>query len=424
MKLRATIFFALLSGLPTASLPTTAQAASVYGIAQNNLQMNTLGEPYIHSRHTGTMPYWGPCYRCTTQMVTEPACTQGQPPVTLAATTLSGYSDCGGFESDSFTAQTQCSNGNVQLVLTNNSYNPADTTGQIYYSATVPIAIPNGGNYGTTVNMQSIFGGGNGCSENFDWYPTYAITGEDVNGTFNGTVTFGNYLSPGQYQQSQTFPITFQNYKIVAQTTCHHYAPTSSMCQTPNTETVNQMSVYQWACATAETGWNPAICSNTDISASGAEWIFGASDGLSGTAQSGYSVMQAQYVNPTNLPMPATLTFAADNYGWVWINGQQVAFTSSYTSLDTVSISLPPGTDTIDFMVMNDPDSPVSDPNEYANPAAGILAITNSANQTIVSSNDSLWTLVQNPPSTPNPTPQSLLSGTGYSPVNCANGGC
>lgn len=423
MRIKTAVLIALF-GLQTSVLPTEAQAASVYGIAQNDLQMNTLGTPYIHSRHTGTIPYWGPCYRCTTQMVSEPACTPGSPAQTLAQYTLSGYSSCGGFESDSFTATTQCANGAVQLVLTNNSYNPADTTGKQYYSATVPIAIPNGGSFGSSVNMQAVFGGGNGCSQNFDWYPTYAITGEDVNGTFNGSVTFGNYLSPGQYQQSPTFPVVFQNYKLVAQTTCQQYAPTSSECQTPPPASQTNLPVYQWACDTAENGWNSGVCGNSAISTSGAEWIFGASDGIDGTAQAGYSVMESQYENPTSLPMPATLTFAADNFGWVWINGAQVGYTTSFSQLTTESVSLPPGTDTIDFMVLNYPNSPTSNPNEFQNPSAGILAITNGSGQVILGTNDTDWYLVENPPSAPNPSPASVISGTGYTPQNCAAGGC
>jgi hypothetical protein len=233
MKLRAAILLALFTGLPTASLSTTAQAASVYGIAQNDLQMNTLGTPYIHSRHTGLMPYWGPCERCTTQMVSEPACTVGSQPQTLATWTNAGNSSCGGYESDTFTATTQCSlSGVVQLVITNNSYNPADTTGKVNYGINIPLTVPNGGNYGTQLNMNDVFGGNN-CSQNFDWYPSFGITGEDVNGTFNGTITFGNYLSPSQYAQSPTFPVVFQNYKLVSVRTCKQYAPTSTECQTP-----------------------------------------------------------------------------------------------------------------------------------------------------------------------------------------------
>lgn len=402
------------------------QGASVYGITHDDLEMNTMGEAYIHARHTGLMPYWGPCYRCKTQVVSEPTCTVGTQQHTLAEWTSNGYSSCGGFESDSFTAYTQCTgSGVVQIVLQNNSYNPADTTGKDYYSATVPIAVPNGGNYGTSVNMQAVFGGGNNCSENFDWYPTYAITGEDVNGTFNGTVTFGNYLSPGQYQQSPTFPVVFQNYKEVDKRVCKQYAPLSTECKTPPPASQTNLPTYAWACDTSENGWQPgSVCTNSAIQNSGAQWIFGADNGLSGTAQSGYSVMQTTYVNPTNLAMPATLTFAADNFGWVWINGQQVAFTNSFTRLDTVQISLPPGKDTITFMVMNDPNSPSSNPNEFLNPSAGILAITNGSGQTIVSTNDTNWYLVDNPPSAPIPSPSSLLAGTGYTPVNCASGGC
>ncbi len=425
MKLRAVIFAIITTVQATVSVGT-ALGASVYGITENDLQMNTLGENYIHSRHTGLMPYWGPCYRCTEQLVSEPTCTVSNQHQVLAQWTNNGNSSCGGYESDTFTAYTQCTgSGIVQIVLQNNSYNPADTTGRVYYNATVPIAVPNGGNYGSNVNMQAVFGGGNSCSQNFDWYPTYSITGEDINGTFNGTVTFGNYLSPSQYEQSPNFPVVFQNYKEVEERVCKQYAPTSSECQTPPTPSQTNLPTYAWACDTSENGWQPgSVCTNAAINGTGAQWIFGANNGISGTAQSGYSVMQTTYVNPTSSPMPATLTFAADNYGWVWINGQQVGFTNTFTQLDTVSISLPAGNDTIDFMVMNEPNSPSSNPSEFVNPSAGILAITNASGQDIVSTNDTNWYMVDNPPSAPNPSPSSLLAGTGYTPINCASGGC
>lgn len=422
---RTALSIALLMASAGIILPAPALAASVYGITGDDLQMNTLGQQYIHSRHTGLMPYWGPCYRCTTQVESEPTCTPGTQNHVLAQWTNTGNSSCGGYESDSFEAYTQCTNsGIVQIVLQNNSYDPNASVGQKNYGATVPIAVPQGGNYGQSLNMSSVFGGGNSCSQNFDWYPTYGITGEDVNGTFNGTVTFGNYLSPSQYEQSPTFPVVFQNYKLVSVRTCQQYAPTSTECKTPPPASQTNQPTYAWACDTSENGWQPgSVCTNSAIQSSGAEWIFGSNTGISGTAQSGYFVMQARYDNPTSSTMPATLTFAADNFGWVWINGEQVGYTDTFTTLTTEAISLPPGEDTVDFMVMNDPNAPSSDPTEFENPAAGILSITNSAGQTILATNDTDWTEIDNPPTNPDPSPQSLLPA-GYTPQNCAAGGC
>ena len=74
---RTALSIALLMASAGIILPATVQAASVYGITGDDLQMNTLGSQYIHSRHTGLMPYWGPCYRCTTQIESEPTCTPG-----------------------------------------------------------------------------------------------------------------------------------------------------------------------------------------------------------------------------------------------------------------------------------------------------------------------------------------------------------
>lgn len=406
--------------LATLAISPYAQAASVQAVSGDAKIMNTLGKTYIHSRHTGTMPYWGPCYRCKSKIEDVPTCNSSEEHQVLATWTNSGDSSCGGYETDTFTAETECStSGQVILDLVNTSYDPASTT-STHYGITVPIAYSGS----SDVNQQAVFGGGNTCSQNFDWYPTYSIHGDDADGTFNGSVSFGNYLSPSQYYQSPSFPIVFQNYEEVKVKKCKEYPPTSSECAVPPPASQTSLPVYSWNCDTQETGWNADVCSNASISESNAEWIFGAADGDTGTAQSGYSVMQSQYVNPTSDPMPATLVFAADNYGWVWINGQQVAFTKGFSQLSSVNITLAPGTNTIDFMVMNAPDSPSTDPNEFANPSAGILAITNSSGENIMGSNSGEWVLEQNPPSTPDPSPSSLLSGTGYTAQNCYDGGC
>lgn len=405
--------------LATMAIAGPADAASVTAVSGDAHIMATLGKPYIHSRHVGTMPYWGPCYRCTTKEEPEASCKSGKTHV-LATWTSSGDSTCGGYESDTFTAYTECSGSAVDLYLRNNSYNPADTTGKMYYNATVPISM--GGSYGNQVNMQAVFGGGNSCSQDFDWYPTYAITGDDTDGTFNGTVTFGNYLSPYQYQQSPSFHIIFQNYKLVSVRVCKHYEPTSNECATPPPQSEVNPPVYGWDCNLSAQGWGgSSICNGAG---SEAQWIWGASDGATGTSQSGYSVMQATFTNPTDLAMTATMAVAADNYGWVWINGQQVAFTQGFTTPQIDTIDLPPGKDTIDFMVLNYPNSPASDPSQNANPAAGILSITDSSGQPLLSTNSTNWTMIQNPPATPDPSPQSLLSGTSYTPKNCYDGGC
>lgn len=254
-----TLLLAIYIGLQSAAIPFNAQAASVYSITGDDLKMNTLGSEYIHSRRIGLMPYWGPCYRCPTTLESEAACTPGTEHV-LAQWTSSGYSSCGGYETDSFEAYAVCENsGIVKIVLQNNSYDPNASVGQKNYGATVPIPVPPGGSYGQSVNMNSVFGGGNSCSQNFDWYPTYGITGDDVNGTFNGSITFGNYLSPGQYEQSPTYHVAFQNYKLVPVQICKDYSPTSSECQIPYANT----SIPGIAVSSSNDGVSAIFCGDT-----------------------------------------------------------------------------------------------------------------------------------------------------------------
>lgn len=420
---------------PTAS--TYSGAASVGQVGEDVLNMDNMGEPFIHSRHTGTMPYWGDCYRCYSQQVSQPECQPGTPAQQLAEWSSSGDSSCGGTETDTFVVSAVCEqNGQVELDILNTSQNPAATVSQKTYTMDVTIGLGQSGvtsfqsNASNSCTGQTTgtvdftcSSGSNSCSQGFDWYPIFSVSGATNNGTFVGSVSFGNYLSPSQYQSSGAIGVEYSEYATVNEMVCQHYPPGSAQCNTVNQQPT--LPVYQWACDTAENGWQPgSLCANSLVSANGSEWIFGAPDGANGTAQSGYSVMQAQYVNPTSLSMPATLAFAADNYGWVWINGTQVGFMGGFGSPQTDPVVLPPGTDTIDFMVLNYPNSPPSDPKEYANPAAGILAISNSSGQPLIGSNDNEWNLVDNPPATPNPTPTSLIGSTGYTPQNCATGNC
>ncbi|MCE5361454.1 MAG: hypothetical protein JJ714_10905, partial [Acidithiobacillus sp.] len=216
------------------------------------------------------------------------------------------------------------------------------------------------------------------------------------------------------------------------QRVCQQYAPTSTQCQTPPNAETTDPSAYAWACGFTGNpmigGWYQDVCQNSYISNSNAQWIFGANNGATGTYQSGYSIMQAKFDNTLGT-ISANLTFLADNIGWVWLNGQQVAYgnweSQSNTGPWSGSVTVPGGNNTIDFMVMNYPDAPVSDPNEYTNPSVGILSLTDpSTGQVLTESNASDWYVVTQPPSPPSPSPSSLLAGTGYTPVNCASGGC
>jgi len=426
----ATTFAAIMAAI----LPATTIAASVTSVSSDALGMQQLGQPYIHSQYAGSMPYWGPCERCQEEPVNVPSqmCTTDTQGVPLAQWTSSGQSSCGSYEEDTFEALAQCTNnGQVGLEILNTSYDPGASVSQKNYSLSALFTLDNGlqnvtgsaagsctGNTSGNVNFTCNYGG-NSCSQNFDWYPVITVTGDANDGTFVGTVTFTNYLSPSQVQ-SKTFNISFSNYKTQEQLVCQQYYPTSSECMdTSNVLGEENSPTYQFPC-TSELGWANPYCTSE---LNGAQFIFGAPDGESGTAQAGYSVMQATYDNPTSVNMPATLNFAADNYGWVWIDGSQVAFTQGYNSVDSENVLLPPGNVTITFLVMNYPNCAAGATSCPANPAAGILTLQNTAGQTLLSTNSNLWTLIQSPPTPPNPSMQSLLP-PGYTPVNCFDNTC
>ncbi len=430
-RFRGLRLLAVLVGL----IPATAFAASVTTISSDALAMGQLGKPYIHSQYSGSMPYWGPCERCQEEPVNTPSqmCTTDTQGVPLAQWTSSGQSSCGSYEEDTFEAIGKClNNGEVGLEILNTSYDPGASVSQKNYSMSAEYTMDNGLQNVTGSASGSCYGstgpdsdftctyGGNSCSQNFDWYPSITVSGTANDGTFVGSVTFTNYLSPSQ-EQSKTFNIEFSNYKTQEELVCKHYYPTSQTCQdTANTEGQDNAPTYEFPCTTHEEGWDNPDCTT---SLNEAQFIFGAPDGDSGTAQSGYSVMQATYDNPTSVTMPATLNFAADNFGWVWINGSQVGFTQGFDTTDSENVLLPPGNVTVTFLVMNEPNCAAGSSSCPQNPAAGILTLQNSAGQTLLSTNSNLWTLIKDPPTAPNPSMQSLLP-SGYTPVNCFDHTC
>jgi len=426
---------AQITAILAVAFPLFASAASVTQISSDSLGMQRLGQPYIHSQYSGSMPYWGPCERCQEEPVNVPSqmCATDTQGVPLAQWTSSGQSSCGSYEEDTFEAIAKCvNNGEVGLEILNTSYDPGASVSQKNYNLSAEYTLDNGlqdvtgsaagscsGNTGVDTDFTCNYGG-NSCSQNFDWYPSITVDGTASDGTFVGSVTFTNYLSPSQ-EQSKTFHIEFSNYKTQEQLVCQQYYPTSTEClDTANTLGEDNAPTYQFPCGTHEQGWNNPDCTT---SLNGAQFIFGAPDGATGTAQSGYSVMQATYDNPTSVNMPATLNFAADNYGWVWIDGSQVGFTQGFNSTDSENVLLPPGNVTITFLVMNYPNCAAGATNCPANPAAGILTLQNSAGQTLLSTNSNLWTLIKSPPTAPNPSMQSLLPA-GYTPVNCFDHTC
>ncbi|MBU2765982.1 hypothetical protein HAP94_07180 [Acidithiobacillus ferrivorans] len=430
MRTRPT-HMALLRSLAAASLialvwPSLANAMSVQGVTQNALQLNTLGTPYIHSRHAGLMPYWGPCYRC--QTVTTSYCTAANNNSNLM--TYSG-------QGNSFTvSDTNC---NWSLVLNNGqwagyydstlSWNNTTGTfsGSLNFTGASEIQVICGGNSGIAGSGSSIVPdnlpiGSGGCNPG-----NQTATGNPItlqNGDFvGGPITIGNVWGNWTVAAAGTCLAVSYNgasegdlcaFTNTTKQVCHHYLPTSTTCKRPANELG---SVTAWPCNTQTTWPNSQACAT----GGGASWIWGSPDGASGTNASGYYVMETQYNNQTGSPINASLVFSADNNGWVWINGQQVGFGDNWTVNTTAAVQLPVGTDTIDFMVMNTPD-PYAGSSEIS-PAAGVLSISQGG-QILVTTNSNWW-FVNAPPATPSPTPQSLLSASpGYAPFNCAAGGC
>ena len=430
MKLRTAVFLALFAGLSAVDLPDTARAASVFGIAQDDLNMNTLGTPYIHSRHTGLMPYWGPCYRCQQELQITSLTANIDSNGPGNPWTISGSGTDWTF-SDPAAAQHGAA---YQQVL---SYSPStgEFTGAVNLTGSAEIGYVCGGNSGleaagSSIDAMNLPVGVNDCDASYlNSQNAFGGPITLTDGTFTGNAIYVND-SWGTYEfypSGHCVDATFNGANIgqmcgagVEQNVCTHYAPTTTECQTPPSPSSQDLPTYAWTCDSYDEGALTGVCSNTAIASTGAEWIFGTGNGLMGTAAVGYSVMQAQYDNTASFAIAATLTFAAENYGWVWINGQQVGYTDSYTSLTSESVSMPAGMNTVDFMVMN---APASSPTTNS-PAAGILSLTNSSGGTLLSTNDSDWSVVDNPPATPSPTPASLLAGTGDTAVDCASGAC
>ncbi|MBE7562795.1 hypothetical protein H7F10_07495 [Acidithiobacillus sp. HP-6] len=441
----AALSIALLMASAGIILPAPSLAASVYGITGDDLQMNTLGSQYIHSRHTGLMPYWGPCYRCKKQEECSP---QPYPKASYCAGPVNGWAGNG----DAPDAQwiygtTNCRNAGsgvtqyLETFYNNNtdstiqgtawyamndfgavyvngaqvaSYSDVGHTGAHAYPGTdgllsSAISLPPGKD---TIVMRITNGSGS----------SYGIlqVNADINGTEQPIIT----SNPSTwYYITGECPVEYER-------VCGHYGPQSTECTTPPTDETLYPDPSSWACNFTGNpligGWYQDVCQNPQITAANAQWIYGANDGATGVPQSAYSVMQATFDNTLG-NIQANLTFLADNIGWVWINGQQVAYGNWESENNSEpwsgNVSVPAGQDTIDYMVMNYPSVPYSPTAPANNPSVGILALTASTGQVLIQSNASNWDVVTAPPTTPDPTPQSLLPA-GYTPQNCAAGGC
>ncbi|MBN6739625.1 hypothetical protein JKG47_03600 [Acidithiobacillus sp. MC6.1] len=422
-----------------------AQAASVDQVSGNAALMPTLNRQYVHSRHAGTMPYWGPCYRCKMLPVqtASPQCAANTPPEVLAEWTNSGTSSCGSQETDTFEATTQClTNGEESIEFTETSSDPGATVSQKSYQLSADYTLMNGlanvtgtgpvgqcsGSTGAQTDFTCGFGQ-NSCGNNFDWYPEITVDGTEGSGSFNGTITFTNYLSPTQ-EQSASFDVQFSNYITTKERICKQYPPLSSECtSTQDTAAVvnSGLPVYQWPCNTQENGWQAGFYCNGYFLQS--NWIFGSADASTEPPESAYSVMETEYENPTGTPQNGKLYIETDGAGWVWINGVQVAYVNSNggssTDIQEFNASLPAGNDKIVFMVQNIPNCSFTNQSTCTpKPAAGILTLLEGSNNMLaVNSNEAAWYLIGSPPATPYPTPQSLMP-SGWTPVNCATQTC
>lgn len=435
---------------------SSAQAASVDSISANAGILPTLNKQYVHSRHAGTMPYWGDCYRCkiTPVQMLSPLCAAGAAPQVLAEWTSTGTSTCGSPEKDIFEATTDClTNGEESIKFTETSTDSGTTSSQKTYNLSADYTLMSGladvtgtgpvgqcsGNTGASTDFTCAFGQ-NSCSADFDWYPEITINGTEGSGSFNGVITFTNYLSPTQ-EQSKSFDVQFSNYITEKERQCTQYPPLSSECTSTSdtAATVNSGGdLYQWPCATQEGGWNvtgetasnPSTTNNyCNGFLNSSDWIFGSSDGASDAPPSAYTVMETEYDNTSGSPESGIMTIATDGAGWVWINGTQVAYVesnaTSYQDIQEIPVSLPAGDDQIVFMVQKIPGCPATDPSACTpSGAAGIMSIVEgSDNMLIVNTNTNAWYAIGSPPASPNPTPQSLMT-SGWTPVNCGTQAC
>jgi hypothetical protein len=246
MSTRHTVLsIALLIASAGILLPATANAASVYSITGDDLKMNTLGSEYIHSRHIGLMPYWGPCYRCETKYKEQ--CSASNNSSNLV--TYSGDGRAWTVKDDNCTwfmdiDSGQYANEYDSTLSWNNS--TKSFSGYLNFTGTSEIGYLCGGNSGIEGSGSSIFPmnspiGTGGCSPN-----NQGATGQPltlVNGKFvGGPITIGNVwgnwtitatgsclaVSYNGAQEGDLCAFTTTSYQ-----SCRDHSPTSSECQVP-----------------------------------------------------------------------------------------------------------------------------------------------------------------------------------------------
>lgn len=423
------LFFAALF---LTAFPALSQAASVDAVSKDNLELQQLGSTYIHSRHVGTMPYWGECYRCAPQVVNNYCTTQTNP---------SGFEYTEG-GNDLYIQSANCSIYSTDASDTEENTGLADSityddttnvfSGAIDLTGLTQEGVICGGNSGiqgenntiVALNDPTPDSTSSTCDANQDASGgPITLTGTEFGGS---PITVENAwgfftVSPGD----NCLNFSFNNESLGAaclfpasmEIRCHHYAPTSSQCETTSYDDFGAPEgVY--GCGSGST-WG-GTCSS---SLSGSDWLWGFDDGNTGTAVGGYFTLSSYYDNSSGNAIPSVISMEADSYGWLFVNGQQV-LSCAQGSDCTANYNMPTGYDYISYVILSAPEN-ASD--STRDPAAGIVSIIDSATgSALVSSNGSSWWMSPVLPGSLSPSMQTVLDDNGdsaFSPKSCTADG-
>lgn len=125
-----------------------------------------------------------------------------------------------------------------------------------------------------------------------------------------------------------------------------------------------------------------------------------------GAVGNAYYTMQTTINNPTEAPIQAYWYAESDNSGWYFLNGMQIAQSTSWPTMNKYPITLQPGNNVIDTTVWNAPTGPA--PNYGPNPTGTVDEITGVGGNTVYSATgNGSWRMVAGPPVTPTGLPAS-----------------
>ncbi|MBN6744959.1 hypothetical protein RU820_05185 [Acidithiobacillus ferrooxidans] len=178
------------------------------------------------------------------------------------------------------------------------------------------------------------------------------------------------------------------------------------VCDAPPPGGVDQDNLTN-ACTTSTGGWvgGAGYCTDTSIPH---EAVFIAPVALADDGQivgNAYYTEQTTIDNTTSSPVTVTWYGESDNSGWYFINGQQVGYNPNWDALNTMTVTLQPGINTLDVTVWNSPQSS-SGPYYGANPSGTADEVVGNGG-TIYSATGqgNSWQEVAGPPIAPNPAP-------------------